>query len=93
MRSKSRESGFHRRWNATGMAKGIMGKITLREPSSSLKEAGLTSVDDLLKQADAALVGDDRKIWVLLDRLDVAFAESDALKCSALRALFRVYLD
>jgi hypothetical protein len=77
----------------SGMAKGIMGRITLREPSSHLKEAGLMSVDDLLKQADTALVAADRKIWVLLDRLDVAFAESDALECSALRALFRVYLD
>src|SRR5690606_29211793 len=31
--------------------------------------------------------------WVLLDRLDVAFAENVELESNALRALFRVYLD
>ncbi|KAJ3473460.1 hypothetical protein NLI96_g12990 [Meripilus lineatus] len=31
--------------------------------------------------------------WLVLDRLDVAFAESDELEGNALRALFRTYLD
>src|SRR5260370_17200362 len=32
-------------------------------------------------------------IWLVLDRLDVAFAESSELERNALRSLFRVYLD
>ena len=32
-------------------------------------------------------------VWILLDRLDVAFVESPILEQNALRALFRVYLD
>jgi hypothetical protein len=78
---------------ATGLPSGISGKITLREPSASLREAGLASVDELLKQADTALDNEKLRVWVLLDRLDVAFADSEDLECSALRALFRVYLD
>jgi hypothetical protein len=33
------------------------------------------------------------KVWVLLDRLDIAFTESKVLEENALRALFRVYSD
>jgi hypothetical protein len=77
----------------TGMPKGLIGKITLREPSLSLRQLGLMSVDDLLKKADEALVKSDTKFWVLLDRLDAAFSESPQLESNALRALFRVYLD
>ena len=33
------------------------------------------------------------EVWVLLDRLDVAFAETHNLEKNALRALFRVYMD
>ena len=33
------------------------------------------------------------KFWILLDRLDVAFADSADLEANALRALFRVYPD
>lgn len=32
-------------------------------------------------------------LWIVLDRLDVAFAEAEELERNALRALFRVYLD
>jgi hypothetical protein len=77
----------------TGMPRGVSGKITLREPSLDLRQMGLASVDGLLRQADQALRNEGLRIWVLLDRLDVAFSESDELESSALRALFRVYLD
>ena len=53
----------------------------------------LKSVDTLLELADKALTGSKFQAWVLLDRLDVAFAENDDLENNALRALFRVYLD
>jgi len=78
---------------ATGMPSGIIGKISLREPAASLREAGLISVDNLLQQADAALEKANLRLWILLDRLDVAFPDSAALESNAIRALFRVYLD
>lgn len=78
---------------ATGMPVGVTGKITLREPSQSHRELGFLPVDDLLKLADYALEEAELSLWLALDRLDVAFAESSDLERNALRALFRVYLD
>jgi len=46
-----------------------------------------------LEFANAALLQAKFHCWVLLDRLDVAFAEDAELENNALRALFRVYLD
>lgn len=78
---------------ATGLPIGFTGKITLREPSATEQRLGLTSVDSLLNFADAALLESSLQVWLVLDRLDVAFAESNDLEGNALRALFRVYLD
>jgi len=50
-------------------------------------------VDELLAIADQALADADKKIWILFDRLDVAFIESRDLEKNALRALFRAYND
>jgi hypothetical protein len=77
----------------TGMPVGITGKIVLGEPSMDMRIGGIYSVDDLLTSADQALNKVDTSLWVLFDRLDVAFAESRDLEANALRSLFRVYLD
>lgn len=70
------------------------GKITFSEPSADETKAGLMSVDQLLGIANAILSASPGYIvWILLDRLDVAFAENLELEQNALRALFRVYLD
>lgn len=74
-------------------APGFSGKITLQEPSAVLRERGFQTADRLLAFANTALVDAKQKIWLLLDRLDVAFAETHELERNALRALFRVYLD
>lgn len=50
-------------------------------------------VDELLDTADKALGGAGLKLWLLFDRLDVAFADSPELERNALRALFRAYND
>ena len=50
-------------------------------------------MDALLVLANRALASSDYQVWVLLDRLDVAFIESHELEKNALRALFRVYRD
>ena len=43
--------------------------------------------------ANGALTAGRYYVWVLFDRLDVAFFESHDLERNALRALFRVYRD
>lgn len=78
---------------ATGLPSGLKGKIVFGEPTAEQRDLGLTSVDDLLRLADEALSSVDYKGWIILDRLDVAFASSKELEGNALRALFRVYLD
>jgi hypothetical protein len=78
---------------ATGLPTGVTGKITFREPTSEARAIGVVSADDLLRAADAALSSSGIEVWILLDRLDVAFAESRELETNALRALFKVYLD
>jgi hypothetical protein len=72
---------------------GFSGKITLQEPTTALRDQGFLTADRLLAYANAALESTGLKIWLLLDRLDVAFAETHELERNALRALFRVYRD
>ncbi|WP_334007218.1 P-loop ATPase, Sll1717 family [Burkholderia orbicola] len=69
------------------------GKITLSEPSSEQRNEGYQSLDDLLALLNHGFRNFNITVWLVLDRLDVAFAESDALEGNALRALFRTYLD
>ncbi len=77
----------------TGLPSGLTGKITFREPSRANREKGLVSVDSLLAACDKALRDAASTVWLALDRLDVAFADSQTLEANALRALFRVYRD
>jgi hypothetical protein len=78
---------------ATGMPEGIGGKITFREPGPEETKLGFISVDSLLELASDALTEESKSIWIALDRLDVAFADSPELEANALRALFRIYRD
>jgi len=78
----------------TQLPQGFTGKITFSEPGTAVgTDPELRSVDTLLKLANDALSNAGVHAWVLLDRLDVAFAENAELESNALRALFRVYLD
>jgi hypothetical protein len=69
------------------------GKITPSEPTTELRSKGYVSVDMLADLANGALTAGRYYVWVLFDRLDVAFVESHNLERNALRALFRVYRD
>ncbi|MGH3772722.1 MAG: P-loop ATPase, Sll1717 family [Pseudonocardiaceae bacterium] len=69
------------------------GKITLGEPDASQRADGILSIDSLLRLADEALSKTDYELWLLFDRLDVAFADSPELESNGLRALFKCYLD
>ena len=76
---------------ATGFV--VKGKITLAEPSTVQRQEGFISADDLLEQLNKGLQETHITIWLVLDRLDVAFSDSPTLEANALRSLFRVYLD
>jgi len=78
---------------ASGLPDGIEAKVTLREPSSEQRKRGYSSADTLLEMADKAFSEAGKNFWIVLDRLDVAFADSVDLEGNALRALFRVYRD
>lgn len=69
------------------------GKITLNEPSDEAEKRGVVSVGKLAELANNALEKAGFQVWVLFDRLDVAFIESGGLEKNALRALFRAYRD
>lgn len=77
----------------TGQPEGLGGKILIREPSSEQRKLGYVSADELLGDADGILSELGLNFWIVLDRLDVAFADSPDLEANALRALFRVYRD
>lgn len=78
---------------ASQLPSGFSGKIVFSEPSEGGDDPDLRSVDRLLQLANAALAESTWHAWLLLDRLDVAFADDAQLEANALRALFRVYLD
>jgi hypothetical protein len=77
----------------SGAPEGIGGKLTLREPGVEQQKHGFISADSLLELANKALEAEGKRLWIVLDRLDVAFADSAELERNALRALFRVYRD
>jgi hypothetical protein len=75
----------------TGAVTGVTGRIVFDEPDAADRKQGKVSVAELFKLANTALRKEKKKIWLLLDRLDVAFDESALLEKNALRALFRAY--
>jgi hypothetical protein len=79
--------------DTTGGFSGIIFRIKLNEPSPKEIENGIISVDSLLEEINKAMEANALTLWISIDRLDVAFTENPELEKSALRALFKVYLD
>lgn len=77
----------------SGAPSGVIGRISLAEPNTELGRSGVTSLDGMFDKANQSLASSGFSIWVLLDRLDVAFAESHQMEANAIRALLRVYRD
>jgi hypothetical protein len=77
----------------TGLVKGFRGKITFADPSVDASSKGFISVDTIFKDLNDILRRVDARFWILLDRLDVAFADTPTLEQNAIRALFRAYRD
>jgi hypothetical protein len=78
---------------STGVPNAVSAKISLSEPSSAAAKAGVISIESLFVLLQEALQEHDFAIWILLDRLDVAFANEPEIEQEALRALFRCYRD
>jgi len=77
----------------SGLATGVTGRILFGEPTTKEREEGTISADELLSLLNENLRRAKYTLWILMDRLDVAFEENDELEENALRALFRTYLD
>jgi hypothetical protein len=75
------------------MPSGIIGRIVLKEPTIALRDAGLVTIDRLLSLLDSGVKHNGWTVWILFDRLDIAFADNHSLEANALRALIRTYLD
>jgi hypothetical protein len=58
----------------TSLPSGVTGRIRFMEPSSVEESLGWVSVDHLLGLANTALEESQFRVWLVLDRLDVAFA-------------------
>jgi hypothetical protein len=86
----SLEGGLHP--DASGGLE-LGGKITFGEPSNSERQLGVISSDDAFQKLTGLLRRQNITVWLMLDRLDVAFTENTTLEKHALRALFRTYLD
>jgi len=77
----------------SGVPNGINFKISFREPTFNEQKSGIVSAERLFELLDNALKKANISLWILIDRLDVAFSEDIELETNALRALFKVYND
>ncbi|UZH54790.1 hypothetical protein JRG66_12545 [Salinimicrobium tongyeongense] len=78
---------------ATGLPSGLSMKVSFREPNTAERKAGIVSVESLYELLNETLIKNEISLWILIDRLDVAFSENLDLETNALKALFIVYND
>jgi hypothetical protein len=77
----------------TGMISGFSGKIIFSNPSPDAIKNGLVNIETLLGYINDVLNKKKLFAWIVLDRLDSVFAESELLEENAIRGLFKTYLD
>lgn len=77
----------------TGMYSGQKFSLSFGEPSKSDFEKGLIPIEHVYELLQSSLNRNGIILWIMIDRLDVAFLESEELETNALRALFKAYLD
>jgi hypothetical protein len=77
----------------TGMYSGQKFSLSFGEPSKGDFERGLIPIEHVYELLHKSLKSNGIKLWIIIDRLDVAFVESEELETNALRALFKAYLD
>ncbi|MHA7130886.1 P-loop ATPase, Sll1717 family [Algoriphagus namhaensis] len=77
----------------TGMYSGQKFSLSFGEPSKSDFDKGLIPIEHAFDLLEKSLAENKIDLWIIIDRLDVAFLESEELEANALRALFKAYLD
>ena len=77
----------------TGMYSGQKFSLSFGEPTKSDFDKGLIPIEFAYDLLQKSLIENKVKLWIIIDRLDVAFIESEELETNALRALFKTYLD
>jgi hypothetical protein len=77
----------------TGMYSGQKFSLSFGEPTKNDFEKGLIPIEYAYDLLQKSLIANKIKLWIIIDRLDVAFLESEELETNALRALFKAYLD
>ncbi|WP_108808176.1 P-loop ATPase, Sll1717 family [Aquimarina spinulae] len=77
----------------TGMYSGQKFSLSFGEPSKSNFDKGLIPIEHAFDLLEESLTKNNIDLWIIIDRLDVAFLESEELEANALRALFKAYLD
>jgi len=77
----------------TGMYSGQKFSITFGEPTKNDFERGLVPYEHVFDLLVSSLEKNKKTIWITIDRLDVAFLESEELETNAIKALFKTYLD
>ncbi len=77
----------------TGMITGVTGRISFSEPGTEARDKGVRPIKEILSKLNASLRASGQTVWLLLDRLDVAFAGNEEIEARALRALFSAYKD
>ncbi|MDO9707254.1 P-loop ATPase, Sll1717 family [Paracraurococcus lichenis] len=80
-------------FDQSGTITGITGKISFSEPSLEARDKGVRPIREILIKLNSSLEASGQTIWLLLDRLDVAFSGNDEIESRALRALFQAYKD
>jgi hypothetical protein len=69
----------------------VKGKINFEKYSGKDRKEGYNTTDELLDKIDQDLKAADNTVWLLLDRLDVAFIDDKEIERRALKSLFLVY--
>lgn len=77
----------------TGMYSGQKFSIMFGEPNKNDFEKGLVPYEHVFDLLVSSLEKNKKIIWITIDRLDVAFLESEELETNAIKALFKTYLD
>lgn len=79
--------------SSTGSFTGVTGKISFSEPSDEARSKGVRPIREILEKLNISLKKSGQTVWLLLDRLDVAFSDNEEIEARALRALFSAYKD
>lgn len=88
--SQIRSIGFSFTIDPNTMAPVILPEIRLKTTNDRFNMIGI-QLSELYKMAEKVLSDKSMSIWILLDRLDIAFESSLELERNALRALLRTY--